>query len=1111
MPFRPCVSGCGRYLAPGDGHDRCLSCLGIEHAEAAFVDESCPHCGGMTVAGLRTRLRFLQRGGVPVPLPRSRVPPGGYRGEATSGSSRAGLTVTVRNSPSTARAPPVTGTSLPMELPRERAGPSHGGGVPLVSFGAPPDDLMSIATLEGESDQSGDDGSVPLPSSGRSAVPDSDPEMVAMLARAAESVARVRESDLHEGGHDPGVLSELRTATDLALRATKVTARSLGRAMSTMVVQERHLWLCLADMKEVDKARFLNAPVSQTGLFGDAVENFAQQFSAAQKQTEAIRHILPRRAAAASTRPPAAVPRSTRRRGRPPAAAPAPAQQTQQPPAKQRHGAGRRAAAPPVQAPAKPGGKRRSKRPWDGRPRDGDVCSSGDGERTTPSPGGGPGGESFVSFFATGLTVSGTQNLGKRAVSSISGSPEGMGGCERVKLELHSPSSLASGQLWAVREGSQSHYSRTLCQNAGKCVTHADPASDRQRDARAGSLRSPSLSHRGYVSGFVGVTSTVLGGLASAPQPVSLAPPYHQTRLCDSVRPATSQVSRHPLHHSEGSGCPHLASRDRSPTGEGRDRAGPSSRYEVGVLQPLLHCTQEKRWVKTNLGSARFEPGPSQAPVQNAHTETHLWVRPSQRLVCSDRPEGRVLPRVDPSAPQAIPAVCVRRTGISVQSPALRAVPVAPCLHESSGGSPCSPERTGLAHSQLPRRLAYTSSVAGPVMRTQGHGALAPQPVGPSGQLGKEQTLPGAEDLFSRYGVRLGQSDSAPHAGTRSVGVELLEYIQEQDGGTTETVSEAPGAYGGCGGGHAIWDRFNTGSMAESRGGRGQTFTPWSDLSFLRAGVPLEQVSRHAVVYTDASAKGWGATFNGHAVSGVWTDPQLHWHINCLELLAVHLALNRLKRRLRGEHVLVRTDNTATVAYINRQGGLRSRRMSQLARHLLLWSRKHLRSLRAIHIPGLLNRTADELSRAALPGEWRLHPQTVQLIWRRFGLAQVDLFASLETSHCQLFYSLTDGTLGTDALAHSWPRGLRKYAFPPVSLLTQTLCKVREEEEQILLVAPYWPTRTWFPELMLLVTAPPWQIPLRKDLLTQRRGTLWHPRPDLWKLHVWSLDGTRRF
>ncbi len=91
--------------------------------------------------------------------------------------------------------------------------------------------------------------------------------------------------------------------------------------------------------------------------------------------------------------------------------------------------------------------------------------------------------------------------------------------------------------------------------------------------------------------------------------------------------------------------------------------------------------------------------------------------------------------------------------------------------------------------------------------------------------------------------------------------------------------------------------------------------------------------------------------------------------------------------------LLVRTDNTATIAYINHQGGLRSRRLSQLARHLLLWSQKHLRSLRAVHIPGELNRAANELSRQpALPGEWRLHPEVDQLIWRRFGDAQVDLF-----------------------------------------------------------------------------------------------------------------------
>ncbi len=73
-----------------------------------------------------------------------------------------------------------------------------------------------------------------------------------------------------------------------ALKATKVTAQSLGRAMFTLVVQERHLWLCLTDMEQ-EKVKFLNAPVLQTGFFGDAVESFAQQFSPTQRQTEAIK------------------------------------------------------------------------------------------------------------------------------------------------------------------------------------------------------------------------------------------------------------------------------------------------------------------------------------------------------------------------------------------------------------------------------------------------------------------------------------------------------------------------------------------------------------------------------------------------------------------------------------------------------------------------------------------------------------------------------------------------------------------------------------------------------------------------------------------------------
>ncbi len=60
MPFHPCPSGCGRFLSADDGHDRCLQCLGFQHAEDAFVDDSCACCGHMSMISLRSRLSFMK-------------------------------------------------------------------------------------------------------------------------------------------------------------------------------------------------------------------------------------------------------------------------------------------------------------------------------------------------------------------------------------------------------------------------------------------------------------------------------------------------------------------------------------------------------------------------------------------------------------------------------------------------------------------------------------------------------------------------------------------------------------------------------------------------------------------------------------------------------------------------------------------------------------------------------------------------------------------------------------------------------------------------------------------------------------------------------------------
>ncbi len=126
-----------------------------------------------------------------------------------------------------------------------------------------------------------------------------------------------------------------------------------------------------------------------------------------------------------------------------------------------------------------------------------------------------------------------------------------------------------------------------------------------------------------------------------------------------------------------------------------------------------------------------------------------------------------------------------------------------------------------------------------------------------------------------------------------------------------------------------------------------------------------------------------------------------------LEMLAVFFALKAFLLALKGHHVLVRSDSMTVVAYINRQGGLRSHSLDRIACRLLFWSQKELLSLRAFHVPGRFNLGTYMLSRANVASaEWVLHLQTVKKIWSVFGKAEFDLFASEDNSHCPTYFSI---------------------------------------------------------------------------------------------------------
>ncbi len=128
---------------------------------------------------------------------------------------------------------------------------------------------------------------------------------------------------------------------------------------------------------------------------------------------------------------------------------------------------------------------------------------------------------------------------------------------------------------------------------------------------------------------------------------------------------------------------------------------------------------------------------------------------------------------------QTVSTVCVRRTGMAVQCPPLRALPVskkAPLTRYGGWVSGSSTTSTiGLSQPNPESSWAITGTWC---FGTSASWAF--------GQLGKEQALPCADNLFSRCGVRLGEYDGTPHRGTCPSSAELPEFLQRQECGTME-------------------------------------------------------------------------------------------------------------------------------------------------------------------------------------------------------------------------------------------------------------------------------------------------------------------------------------
>ena len=91
----------------------------------------------------------------------------------------------------------------------------------------------------------------------------------------------------------------------------------------------------------------------------------------------------------------------------------------------------------------------------------------------------------------------------------------------------------------------------------------------------------------------------------------------------------------------------------------------------------------------------------------------------------------------------------------------------------------------------------------------------------------------------------------------------------------------------------------------------------WTNWTNLTKGIPLELTETKSFLFCDASMTGYGVHLDQQTLSGQWSEVQRTLHINVLELQTVWIGLRHFQRKLQNSTVVVMTDNTSTVAYLN--------------------------------------------------------------------------------------------------------------------------------------------------------------------------------------------------
>ena len=365
-------------------------------------------------------------------------------------------------------------------------------------------------------------------------------------------------------------------------------------------------------------------------------------------------------------------------------------------------------------------------------------------------------------------------------------------------------------------------------------------------------------------------------------------------------------------------------------------RTGTKSKL-TGFLQPAIFGTQTQQPVETGPGPEQLEHLPKHRVVQDGDPRDNKNLPTGRGMGHIHRFQRRILPYTNSQSVQEVHAFSSPGSVLSVQSPTLWSIHSSHGVHSGGQRGQTHGTSEGYKYPPVPRRLAGESLY--PRHLSPAYTNLS-DPLSGTRVAGKQ----GKVRTGSQTGFQLRRLPVRPERGQGQTNSRTLADLDRQDqintvgsslpGPTVHVPHRSTHSNRKTSPPRATSHEAHTVALEKQLEGPRVTrkgdpvpnslhphLRWWLEESNVLLGQPLHPLKHALQIFTDASKEGWGAHLDEHTARGTWSLPENKLHINHLELKAVFLALKEFRTLCCNKTVLIATDNTTVVAYINKEGG----------------------------------------------------------------------------------------------------------------------------------------------------------------------------------------------